>query len=51
MDLYDEVGIPAAERRIPGPDGQPMDVEIARWNVVGPRYGLEVLGPPLPPEA
>ena len=51
MDLYNEVGIPARERRIPGPDGQPMDVEIARWNVVGPRYGLEVVGPPLPPEA
>jgi quercetin dioxygenase-like cupin family protein len=51
MDLYDEVGIPARERRIPGPDGQPMDVEIAKWNVVGPRYGLEVVGPPLPQEA
>jgi quercetin dioxygenase-like cupin family protein len=51
MGLYDEVGIPARERRIPGPDGQPMDVEIARWNVVGPRYGLEVVGPPLPQEA
>ena len=22
--------------------------EIARWNEVGPRYGLEVLGPPIP---
>jgi quercetin dioxygenase-like cupin family protein len=51
MDLYDEVGTPAAERRIPGPDSQPMDVEIAKWNAVGPRYGLQVLGPPLPPEA
>jgi hypothetical protein len=48
MDLYDEVGIPARERRIPGPDGQPMDVEIAKWNAVGPRYGLQVIGPPLP---
>jgi quercetin dioxygenase-like cupin family protein len=50
MDLYDEVGIPAAERRLPGSDSQPLDVEIARWNTVGPRYGLEVVGPPLPPE-
>ena len=45
---HDEVGIPAAERRLPGPDGLPMDVEIGRWNMVGPRYGLEVVGPPLP---
>lgn len=48
LDLYDEVGIPAAERRLPGQDGLPMDVEIARWNEVGPRYGLEVVGPPIP---
>jgi quercetin dioxygenase-like cupin family protein len=51
MDLYDEVGTPAAERRLPGPDSQPMDVEIASWNTVGPRYGLEVVGPPLPHDA
>ena len=48
--LYDEVGIPARERRIPGLDGQTMEVEIPRWNEVGPRYGLEVVGPPLPEE-
>jgi hypothetical protein len=23
-------------------------VEIPRWNEVGPRFGLEVVGPPLP---
>ena len=50
FDLYDEVGIPAAERRLPGSDGLPMEVEISRWNTVGPRYGLEVVGPPLPEE-
>ena len=49
--LYDEVGIPAQERRVPGSDGLPMDVEIPRWNEVGPRYGLEVVGPPLREEA
>jgi quercetin dioxygenase-like cupin family protein len=49
--LYDEVGLPAAERRLPGADGRPMDEEMARWNVVGPRYGLEVVGPPLPETA
>ena len=48
FDLYDEVGLPALEHRLPGPDGRPMAEEIARWNVIGPRYGLEVVGPPLP---
>ena len=48
MGLYDEVGIPAREMRLPGEDGLPMADEIARWNEVGPRYGLEVVGPPIP---
>ncbi|MBX3069908.1 MAG: cupin domain-containing protein [Thermomicrobiales bacterium] len=51
FDLYDEVGIPAVERRLPGADGQPMDVEVAKWDAVGPRYGLEVVGPPLADDA
>lgn len=51
MALYDEVGIPATERRLPGADGLPMGEEIARWNEVGPRYGLQVVGPPLPEDA
>jgi quercetin dioxygenase-like cupin family protein len=51
MALYDEVGIPAVERRLPGADGLPMSTEIARWNEVGPRYGLQVVGPPLPEDA
>ncbi len=48
LGLYQEVGVPAAERRLPDGDGLPLDVEIARWNEVGPRYGLEVVGPPIP---
>ena len=48
MDLYDEVGIPARERRIPGPDGLSPEEEVPRWNEVGPRYGLRVVGPPIP---
>ena len=48
MGLYDEVGVPARERRLPGDDGPSMAEEIARWNEVGPRYGLEVVGPPIP---
>jgi quercetin dioxygenase-like cupin family protein len=48
MDLYDEVGIPAVERRLPGADGQSAEVELPKWAAVGPRYGLEVVGPGIP---
>ncbi len=52
LDLYDEVGVPAQALRVPGEgEGRTMADEIARWNEVGPRYGLEVVGPPLPAEA
>lgn len=51
--LYEEVGMPAAERRPPPPgaDGPSIAEEIPRWNAVADRYGLEVLGPPLPGDA
>jgi quercetin dioxygenase-like cupin family protein len=49
MDLYDEVGLPAEQMRIPGEgEGRGTPEEISRWNDVGPRYGLEVVGPPIP---
>ena len=48
MGLYDEVGLPATQMRLPGDDGRSFDEEVARWNGVGPRYGLEVVGPPIP---
>lgn len=49
MGLYDEVGVPAAGLHVPGEgEGLTMAEEVARWNEVGPRYGLEVVGPPLP---
>lgn len=48
LNLYDEVGVPATELRLPGADGLTPEVEIPRWAEVGPRYGLEVLGPPIP---
>ena len=51
LDLYDEVGLPATAPRLPGEDGRTMSDEIARWNEVGPRYGLVVVGPPLPEDA
>jgi glyoxylate utilization-related uncharacterized protein len=49
MGLYDEVGVPAAGMHVPGEgEGRSMAEEIGRWNEVGPRFGLEVVGPPLP---
>lgn len=48
LHLYDEVGLPATELRLPGEDGLTPEVEIPRWVEVGPRYGLEVVGPPIP---
>ena len=48
LNLYDDVGIPATEMRLPGADGLPLEVEIPRWVENGPRYGLEVVGPPIP---
>jgi quercetin dioxygenase-like cupin family protein len=48
--LYAEVGTPALERRVPDPPADAdIAAEISRWSEVAPRYGLEVLGPPLPP--
>ena len=49
LRLYDEVGVPATAMRIPEDgEGRSMAEEIGRWSEVGPRYGLEVLGPPIP---
>jgi mannose-6-phosphate isomerase-like protein (cupin superfamily) len=49
MELYDEVGEPAAERRLP--DGGVTAGDIARWNQLAPTYGVRVVGPPIAPEA
>ncbi len=46
LDLYDEVGSPAAERRLP--DGDAPAGEIARWGELAPQYGLRIVGPPIP---
>jgi quercetin dioxygenase-like cupin family protein len=48
LHLYDEVGAPATEHRLPGTDALLPEVEVPRWMEVGPRYGLEVVGPPIP---
>jgi quercetin dioxygenase-like cupin family protein len=45
--LYAEVGRPATERTLPG---APPPDEIARWLELAPRYGIQVVGPPLPAE-
>lgn len=46
LDLYDEVGRPAPERRLP--DGGIPPADIARWLELAPAYGLRVVGPPIP---
>jgi quercetin dioxygenase-like cupin family protein len=43
--LYREVGVPAAELILPLP---PTPEEFGRWPAAAPKYGLELLGPPLP---
>ena len=45
MEMYDEVGTPALQRRLP--DGGVTGEEIARWMAAAPRYGLQVVGPPI----
>ena len=46
LDIYDEAGVPAAERRLP--DAGVSDAHVARWLELAPRYGLRVVGPPIP---
>ena len=48
MDLYDETGRPAGRRELPEPDGKQLGADIGRWLEAAPRYGIEVVGPPLP---
>jgi quercetin dioxygenase-like cupin family protein len=51
LELYDEVGTRANDRRLPGADGPPLEPQIAAWNNLADRYGLQILGPPLPVNA
>jgi quercetin dioxygenase-like cupin family protein len=46
LDIYDEVGVPAVERRLP--DAGVSDADVARWLELAPRYGLRIVGPPIP---
>lgn len=45
LDLYDEVGRPAAERRLP--DGGIPAEDIARWIELSSSYGIQIVGPPI----
>jgi quercetin dioxygenase-like cupin family protein len=46
LDLYDQVGTAAPERRLPDGGIPPSDIE--RWLQLAPAYGLQVVGPPIP---
>ena len=48
MDLYDEVGRPAAQRQLPEPDEEQLKADIGHWLEAAWRYGIQVIGPPLP---
>jgi mannose-6-phosphate isomerase-like protein (cupin superfamily) len=45
LDMYDQVGVPATERRIP--DGGIPAGDVARWAELGQHYGLRIVGPPI----
>jgi len=51
MSLYDEVGRPAGGRELPPPDQDALMADVHRWLEASSRYGLQVVGPPLPPDA
>jgi quercetin dioxygenase-like cupin family protein len=46
MELYDQVGMPASERRLP--DGGVTSADVARWSELAAGYGVRVVGPPIP---
>jgi oxalate decarboxylase/phosphoglucose isomerase-like protein (cupin superfamily) len=48
MDLYDEVGRSATQHQLPAPDEEQLKADIGRWLEAAPRYGIQVIGPPLP---
>jgi hypothetical protein len=51
LDLCDEVGRPTSQRRLPSADEQPLAADIQRWIEAVPRYGLSIIGPPIPADA
>ncbi|MEP7025673.1 MAG: cupin domain-containing protein [Actinomycetota bacterium] len=51
MDLYHEMGRPAAVRQLPEPDDEVLTADIHQWLTASPGYGLSVVGPPIPADA
>ena len=51
MDLYDEVGRPAQQHQLPEPASETLGEDIQRWLQAAPRYGLQIVGPPIPADA
>ena len=51
MSLYDEVGRPALGGELPPANQDLLMADVHRWLETAPRYGLTVVGPPLPPDA
>ena len=47
LDIYDEVGVPTG-RTAPARRPGVSDADVARWLELAPRYGLRVVGPPIP---
>jgi quercetin dioxygenase-like cupin family protein len=51
MNLYDEVGRPAGDHQLPSPDQEQLMADVHRWLEAAPRYGLSIVGPPIPADA
>ena len=51
MSLYEEVGRPAGDHQLPPPDQEQLMADVHRWLEMAPRYGLSIVGPPLPADA
>jgi len=51
MSLYDEVGRPAGGHELPPPDQDLLMADVHSWLETSSRYGLQVVGPPLAPDA
>jgi quercetin dioxygenase-like cupin family protein len=48
MRLYDEVGRAAGQHELPPPDQELLMADVQRWLEAAPRYGLRIVGPPIP---
>ena len=48
MSLYDEVGRAAGQHELPPPDQELLMADVQRWLEAAPRYGLRIVGPPIP---